>query len=532
MAQTNHHESAWTPLGEPAFRSLWIANVVSNVGGWMQAVGAAWLMTSLSSSPLMVTMVQSASSLPVVLLALPAGALADIADRRLILLVSQFWMLAAAAALTCLVFTGTVTPILLLALTSVLGLGTALMGPASQAVITELVPSRQLSSAVSLNSAGFNLARAVGPAIGGIILAKTGAGFTFLLNSLSFLAVILALYNWRPKTRTSVLPAERFVGAIRGGLRYVRYAPALQSVLFRTGCFVFFGSALWALLPLVVRQQLALGPAAYGMMLAALGAGALLGAMLLPRLRNRISLETLINSNIALFGMVTIASALLRSYPLLLVVLLSGGTAWIILLSMLNVSARRVVPGWVEARAIAAYLLVFQGGTALGSLLWGAVAAQIGLQSCLLSAGIGLLLNVLLVFRYPISVTAGVNVTPAPDWPEPPPLDYTHSASSPALVTIQYQVDADKSQDFTKAMYELEISRRRDGALYWGLFADPVRPGIYIEEFLVESWMEHLRQHERATADDRSLHETIRAMQDGPDLPRVKHFIAQARINE
>jgi MFS family permease len=260
MAQTKDHESAWTPLREPAFRSLWIANVVSNVGGWMQTVGAAWLMTSLSSSPLMVTMVQSASSLPVVLLALPAGALADIADRRLILLVSQFWMLAAAAALTCLVFTGAVTPILLLALTSVLGLGTALMGPASQAVITELVPSSQLSSAVSLNSAGFNLARAVGPALGGIILAKTGAGFTFLLNSISFLAVILALYNWRPKTRTSVLPAERFVGAIRGGLRYVRYAPALQSVLFRTGCFVFFGSALWALLPLVVRQQLALGP--------------------------------------------------------------------------------------------------------------------------------------------------------------------------------------------------------------------------------------------------------------------------------
>jgi predicted MFS family arabinose efflux permease len=484
-------------------------------------------MTSLSSSAPMVTLVQSASSLPMVLLAMPAGALADIADRRLILLFSQFWMLAAAAALTCVVFANAISPLLLLLLTFALALGTALMGPAFQMVITDVVPPSQVSSAVSLNSAGFNLARAVGPALGGIILAKSGAGFTFLLNAVSFLAVIVVIYRWQPTVRKSVLPAERFTGAIRAGFRYLRYAPALQSVLLRTGCFVLFGSALWALLPLVVRNELHLGPSAYGMMLAALGVGALLGAVILPRIKGRMSVELLVDCNIALFGAVTIATALLRSYPLLLVVLVAGGVAWMILLSLLNVSARSVVPAWIQARALAAYLLVFQGGTALGSLLWGSITARIGLQSSLLCAGMGLFLTLLLAMRYSLSRAAEVNTTPATPWPDPPPLEHSYSPLFPALVTIQYQVDIGKSKEFTKRMRELEVTRRRDGALYWGLFADPSKDGKYVEQFLVESWLEHLRQHTRVTAGDLALQEMIRAMQTSPDLPRTSHYIAQ-----
>lgn len=521
--------SPWAPLRQPVFRSLWTANVVSNLGGWMQAVGAAWLMTSLTSSSLLVTMVQSASSLPVVLLALPAGALADIADRRLILLISQFWMMAIAVALTCFTFSGRMSPPLLLSLTAALALGTALMGPASQAVITELVPSPQLSSAVTLNSAGFNLARAVGPAVGGIILAKTGAGFTFALNAFSFLAVIVVLYRWRSKKRQSVLPAERFIGAVRSGIRYVRYAPALQLVLLRTGMFILFGSAVWALLPLIVRNELKLGPSAYGILLGALGAGALLGTILLPRLRKRISLEVLVDSNIALFGAVTLATALLRTYSLLIFVLLLGGVAWITLLSLFNVSARSVVPGWIEARALAVYLLVFQGGTALGSLLWGAVAEKIGVQSSLLCAGAGLLLNLLLVFRYPLTRAVKIDVTSANLWPEPPTIDHKHSAESPTLVTVHYQIDSSRSEEFKIAMCQLKVSRKRNGALYWGLFEDPLSPGAYLEEFLVESWLEHLRQHEHVTADDWTLQQTIHAMQTIPDLPRVTHYLAEER---
>jgi MFS family permease len=529
MEQTQKAISAWAPLQEPVFRALWTANAVSNIGGWMQAVGAAWLMTSLTSSPLMVTMVQFANSVPVVFLALPAGALADIADRRFILLSSQIWMLLASATLACLVFSGAISPMLLLTLTCLLGMGTALMGPASQAIITDLVPSSQLGAAVSLNSAGFNLARALGPALGGIILAKAGAGFTFLVNSISFLAVIIVLYRWRQVKRKAILPAERFFGAMRGGLRYVRYSPALQSVLLRTGCFVICGSALWALLPLVVRTQLALGPAAYGAMLGALGTGALVGAIILPKLRSKLSVEALADCSVALFGAVTIITALLQNFTLLLVVLLMGGMAWMTLLSLFNFSARSVVPAWVQARSLSAYLLVFQGGTAVGSLLWGAVAARIGLRAALIFAGCGLFLNLALVFRYSLGQASAVNVLPALDWPDPPRLDHSYSTLSPTLVRVEYQIQSSRMEDFTAAMHRLERSRRRDGAVYWALFADPSQPGLYLEEFLVESWLEHLRQHERATVDDHDLQETIQAMQIGLDRPVVHHYVAGER---
>ncbi len=500
--------------------------MVSSIGGWMQAVGAAWLMTSLSPSPLMVTMVQAASSLPMVFLAMPAGALADIANRRTLLLASQFWMLASAATLTSFVFAGALSPALLLALTFSLAVGTALMGPAFQSVITEVVPASESSAAVSLNSAGFNLARAVGPALGGVILAKTSAGFTFLLNTFSFLLVIVVLLRWHRQQRKSVLPAERFFGAIRAGLRYVRYAADLHVVLLRTGCFVILGSALWALLPLVVRNQLHLGPSAYGMMLGALGTGALAGAMLLPTLRRKVPLEILLDCNITLFGAVTVGTAVLRNFALLLVVLLCGGVAWITVLSLLNVAARRVVPAWIEARSLATYLLFFQGGTAVGSLIWGAVTARIGLQSSLICAGAGLFLNTLLVRGWSLSSVSNVDVTPAATWPQPPTLDPGSSETAPALVTIQYQVDAARSKEFTARMHELEVVRRRDGAIYWDLFVDPLRRGFYMEQFLVESWLEHLRQHERVTADDDHLQETIRLMQAGPDLPKVTHYVA------
>jgi MFS family permease len=492
----------------------------------MQAVAATWLMTSLTGSPLLIAMVQSASSLPVVLLALPAGALADIADRRLILLISEFWMMLVAALLTGLTFSGLVSPALLLTFTAALALGTALMGPAFQAVITEVVPSSQLSSAVALNSAGFNLARAVGPAIAGLILARTGASVAFALNAFSFLAVIAVLLRWRPTARKSVLPAERFVSAIRSGIRYVRYAPALQSVLLRTGAFILFGSAVWALLPLVVLRQLDGGPSAYGVSLGALGAGALLGTIILPALKATLSIEALVDCNVTLFGAVTLGTALTHSYALLIVLLFAGGIAWITLLSLFNVSARNVMPKWIEARGLAVYLLIFQAGTAIGSLLWGEVAERIGLQRSLICAGVGLLLNLALVFHFSLNGIAAINVAQGSHWPEPPALGHANSLSSPTLVTVHYEVDPSRGPEFARSMYSLESSRRRDGALYWALFADPLRPGLFLEEFLVESWLEHLRQHERVTADDWSLQETIRAMQTSPDLPRVAHYLA------
>jgi MFS family permease len=526
MVQDNR-QSAWAPLRQPTFRAIWLANVVSNIGGWMQAVAAAWLMTSLTTSPVLVAMVQSASSLPTVVLALPAGALADIADRRRILLASQFWMMSMAVLLTLITFSGKVSPVLLLGLTAALAIGNAMTGPAFQAVVTELVPAAEVGSAVALNSAGFNLARAIGPAIGGIILAKSGAGLAFGLNAASFLAVIAVLLRWRSPKRTSVLPAERFVGAMRAAIRYVRYAPKLQTVLGRAGGFILFASGVWALLPLVVLKQLHGGPWMYGTLLGALGVGALLGTATLPNWRQRMSLETLVRIHTAVFGVVTVITALTRSYPLLVGALVAGGVAWITQLSLFNVAARGVVPSWVEARALAVYLLVYQGGTALGSLLWGAVAARIGLVPALLCAGAGLLLSLVLGAILPLTHVTGVDTAQASHWPEPPPVD-EHALHAPALVTVEYKVDPARAAEFEEYMHRLSTVRRREGALYWALFIDPSRAGAYFEHFLVESWLDHLRQHERVTADDWQVQETIRAMQIG-GTPKVSHYFAQER---
>jgi MFS family permease len=523
-------QSPWAPFAQPMFRAVWTANVISSVGGWMQAVAATWLMTTLTTSPQLVTMVQSAGSLPVVLLALPAGALADIANRRRILIISQLWMMAVAVILTALTFTGAITPGPLLAFTGAMALGTAMMGPAFQAVITELVPAAQLGSAVALNSAGFNLARAVGPAIAGIVLARASAGIAFAVNALSFLGVIIVLFRWRSTTRKSVLPAERFVRAMREGVRYVRYAPPLQTVLLRTGAFILFGSAIWALLPLVVIRQLNGGPSNYGVLLGSLGVGALSGTMFLPKLKKRFDLEFLVDCNIAVFAGTTIAASLMHSAGLLIVPLFAGGVAWISLLSLFNVSARGVVPTWIEARALAVYLLVFQGGTAVGSLLWGVVAGRIGVQRSLMCAGAGLLLNLLLAFRFSLSRVAAVDAAQTNHWPEPHLVEDVRATNAPTLVTVQYSVDPSRCEEFSASMHKLEISRRRDGALYWALFEDPLHPGGYLEEFLVESWLEHLRQHERGTADDWRLQESIRAMQTSSDLPRVAHYLADERV--
>ena len=354
------------PFRQPLFRALWVATLVSNLGTWMQNVGAAWLMTSLTSSPLVISMVQAATTLPVFLLALPAGAFADILPRRGLLLSSQAWMLGAAACLSLVTFAHAISPVGLLAFTFALGIGSAMNGPAWQAVFSEIVPKPDLTAAVSLNAASFNLARAVGPALGGLIVAKAGAGATFLLNATSFLAVIFVLYRWKPSPTKSVLPAERFVGAMRSGVRYLVHAPALKAVVVRTLAFTVFAGALWALLPVVVKTELRRGPSTFGILLGAMGLGAVVGTVLLPHLSGRISLDRIVACGTLLFAIVLFATAYLPFYTLELLVMVLGGLAWMVLLSSLSVATREVVPNWVQGRALSMYLLVFQGGTALG----------------------------------------------------------------------------------------------------------------------------------------------------------------------
>ncbi len=391
--------SPWAPLQEPLFRSLWVASVISYVGTWMQNVGAGWLMTQLTMSPLMVSLVQAASTLPVFLVILPAGALADMVDRRRFLLITQAWMVVAAGALGILSLLGSVTPWTLLLLTFILGLGAVMNDPAWQAITPEVVSSQQHASAVALNSVGYNVARAVGPALGGAVIAAAGSSFAFLLNAASFFGVIFFLYRWKRRKFEDV-ETGRVRDAILTGLRYARGAPLVRCVLIRTAAFSLGASSLLALLPLVARPH---GATGYGLLLGSFGLGALAGAAVLPRLRNRLSVDGLVSFAIIVFAAMTVAAGELHSFGWLSLVLFTSGTAWIGILACLNVAAQTMSPSSLRARALSVYLLVLQGGMALGSAAWGAVATRVGVPNALLWSAVALVLGLFAVRRYRLS---------------------------------------------------------------------------------------------------------------------------------
>ncbi len=393
--------SPWAPLGEPLFRSLWIASVISYTGTWMQNVGAGWLMTQLTMNPLMVGLVQAAGALPVFLVILPAGALADMVDRRRFLLLTQGWMVLASATLGILTLTSCVGPWVLLMFTFLLGLGAVMNDPAWQAITPELVPARQHASAVALNSAGFNVARAVGPAMGGLIVAAVGCGTTFLLNAFSFLGVILFLYRWKrpiePRHKT-----QRVWSAIGDGFSYVRESGLAKSVLLRTGTFSVAAVAMLALLPIIARPY---GARGYGVLLGCFGLGALLGALALPRLREKLSVDGVVVTAILIFAGMTFAAGRTETFALLCAVMLVAGAAWIGILACLNVAAQTMCPSYIRARALSFYLLVLQGGMAVGATLWGALANKIGVPNALGVAAVALALGVLALRGHRITVS-------------------------------------------------------------------------------------------------------------------------------
>src|SRR5437588_7218756 len=391
------HHSAFAPLREPLFRSLWIAAVISYTGSWMQNIATGWLMTSLTTSPMYVALVQVALSFPVFLIALPAGALADLVDRRKFLLLTQSSMVAAAAVLGVLTITHIVTPQLLLVLTFLLGVGAVMNDPAWQALTPDLVPSAKLPAAVALNSAGFNIARAAGPAIGGLVIATAGSGVTFLLNAVSFFGVILFLYRWKPSEREMPQVVSTIRGAIRVGLHYARQDRQIQAVLLRTLAFSLFASAFWALLPLIASD---FGAAGYGAMLAFFGLGALLGAAILSIMRRRFSPDTIVVIATlifagALFGLVRTQGLALSSFYAA-----AAGMAWISTLATLNLVAQTSAPQWVRARMISMYVFVLQAGLAVGSAVWGVLATHRGLNFSVTVAAVALCCGLLVGLWY------------------------------------------------------------------------------------------------------------------------------------
>jgi MFS family permease len=519
--------SAWSPLSDSLFRALWLAAVASNIGTWMHNVGADWLMTALAPSPWMVALMQTAENAPLFILALPAGALADIIDRRRLLLYTQAWMLVAAVSLALLTFLGLTTPWVLLALIFALGLGAALNAPAWQAIIPELVPRSELPAAVSLNSVAFNIARAVGPALGGILVAAIGSWAVFLLNSLSFVGVILVLYRWKREPVESVAPTERIIGAMRAGVRYVRHEPELRAVFVRTGVYVSCASALWAMMPLVARRQLGLGAFGYGVLLGGLGAGAIVAAFLLPALRRSVSVNVLVVCGTIVFAAGIVVLATVHIFPLLCLAMIAAGVAWMSLMSSFNVIVQTIVPSWVRARVLAIYMLVFFGGMAMGSAVWGVVATHIGVSEALLWAAGAMIAGLGAAYFFPLPIAKEPDLEPSLHWPDPVYVNEPHPHAGPILVTIDYQIEPARAEEFSQAMREVKRILQRDGAVAWGLFADPAQPGHYLETFLVESWAEHMRQHARVTGEDRLAQDRARSFHIGSSPPEVSHLVAQ-----
>lgn len=517
--------SPWAPLERPLFRALWIATVVSSIGTWMHEVGAGWLMVTLAASPLMVAMVQAATALPIFLLALPAGALADIVDRRHFLIATQCWMLGCSALLGALALAGAVNAGLLLIITFALSCGAAMMTPAWAATVPELVPREELQAAIALNSMGVNVARAIGPALAGVLVAATGPAAAFLLNAASFVGVIVVLARWRRAPKASTLPAERFFGAIRAGLRYVREAPPLQAVMARALGFFAFASATWALLPLVASRSGG-GAATYGTLLACIGAGAVSGAFALPRLRARFTRDALVRAATAIYAAAMIACAIDMTLATLVPAMLVTGMAWIAVLSSLHVAAQTSVPAWVRARALSIYLVMFAAGTAGGAVLWGAVATRFSVSMALLAAACGALIAVAATWRLALGGQDGIDRTAPIAWPEPDTHGDIEPDRGPVVVTVEYRVAPENAAAFIAAAQALRGIRRRDGAMSWGLYHDAADPERYVESFFVESWAEHVRQHHRATVADREVNERVRAYHLGPGPPRASHMIA------
>jgi MFS family permease len=505
----------------PTFRNLLVADVVSDIGAFMQNVGAAWLMVSLGAGPIYVALTQTASSLPYFLLALPAGSAGDILDRRRLILFTESWMMGVALLLSVLTIAGLISPWLLLVLTFALSAGDAFETPTWRAILPELVSKDDLPAASALNGIEFNLARAVGPALAGILITATGVATAFVANFLSFFGVFLVVARWKRSPRKQSTPPETLGGATIAAVRYVRHSPAVLTVVIRTGIVMFFSSALFALLPTVARSvnRTAIG---FGLLLGCFGTGAIVGALIMQSARSRWSTEIIVSAGIVILGLVITTTSGLHRLLLLAPVMLIGGAAWITFISLINALVQNLAPDWVRARVLAIFILVYQGSFALGSAAWGALAQWAGMRDALVYAGVGTIATTVfaLFARLPDSPA---DLSPWNHWRMPVIVKEVDLQRGPVLVTIMYSVIPERNAEFVGAIHEYARIRRRDGAYRWGIYRDTEDADRYLEIFLVNSWPEHLRQHERQTQADRELGRRLDSCVVAE--PEVRHLI-------
>ncbi|WP_208351137.1 MFS transporter [Pseudaestuariivita rosea] len=519
---------AFSPFGHKAFALLWTATLISNIGTWMHDVGAGWLMTTLSPSPAVVTLVQAATTLPVFLFALYAGALADRLDKRRMLITINVILFFVISVLAVLVWLEAMTPLLLILFTLAIGTGAAFMAPAWQAIVPQLIPREKLKPAIALNSMGINISRAIGPAVAGILIASVGLAAPFALNAASHVVIIVALLLWKPAVATGTQYHGPILGDMATGLRHVRNNEALRATAIRAGAFFVFASAYWSLLPLIARQAEGGGSQLYGTLMALIGGGAVTGALLLPRLQKRLSSDIAVR--VGTFG--TIGALLIMAVsaaPLaLMLAAFVGGVSWITVLTSFNVSAQMALPNWVRARGLAVFLMVFFGSMALGSVIWGQVATATSVSVALIVAAVGLALGIVVTRGFTVGQAETSDLTPSALWPAAPVLAGGQSADKRAMVTVEYQVRADQTAEFLATLHLFSKERLRDGATQWFVHESVEAPGLWIETFHLPSWSEHLEQHQRVTQDDADIQTRLHAFDTRADGPVVRHFVSPA----
>jgi MFS family permease len=486
--------SVWAPLRNRIYRDLFIAQFVSNLGTWMQNVAAQWFLVEEHSSAVIVALVQTASLGPTLVLGLFAGALADLFDRRRFLIFMQSYAVLVTLALAVLTYLGRLGPTSLLMFTVAIGCASALTGPAWQAIQPEVVPREEIPAAAALASVSSNASRAIGPALGGVVVALAGPAAVFAINAVSFAGIIVALMAWKRPRQSVPIEREHLGQAIISGLLYVRNAPIFRRILSRTALFLFPASALLALLPVAADHRWHLGASGYGVALGAIGFGATLAVVIADLLRKRVSANVLMAACAVAYGSAPLAVAWLPFAAATPFLVLSG-MAWLITLTTLNASAQLSLPRWVRARGLSIYLLVYTGSQALGSYIWGAIATRAGLDVALIWSAVLLGVAALSVVVLPLRSSAGISLDSSSAWPSPTVVFEPCPTDGPVLVTTRYRVPAENLQAFVEAMSAVRRSRLRTGGHSWRLYRDVEHPDTIIERFTVASWSEF--EHQR-----------------------------------
>jgi MFS family permease len=522
--------SVLAPFRHETFRLLWIATLASNLGGLVQAVGAGWMMTTLTDSHNMVALVQASTTLPIMVFSIAAGALADNFDRRMVMIIAQSAMAIISLVLAVLGFLGLMTPWLLLGFTFLIGCGTALFNPSWQASMGDIVPRDDLPGAVTLNAMGFNMMRSVGPAVGGIIVAFAGAAAAFAVNAVSYLPLIAALFRWQPQAIANKLPRERFGSAMWAGVRYASLSPNLMTVMLRGFLFGLAAIAVLALLPSVASEYLGGGAVGYGALLGCFGVGAIGGAFLNGRVRERYSNEIIVRIACVVFAISCVGMGFSREILLSCLVLLPAGAGWVLALSLFNVSVQLSTPRWVVGRALSLYQTATFGGMALGSWLWGSVADLSAPSWSLASAGVTLLACALVGLKLPLPQFSSRDLSPLNAFNEPVLKLEMRPRSGPVMVMVDYQIAQEDIPAFLRLMSERRRIRIRDGARQWALLRDLERPEIWVESYHVPTWVDYVRHNLRRTKADAENLQSLRALHRGEGPPHVHRMIERQTV--